>query len=445
MAIRETVKMPPVVLHHRRQVRTFALVWTGLTLLIGAIAFFTIYAATGLVSASSVPRVSPVSITVNDQNAAPVNPGNTDHSTNQGAPVSGDNLAAVAAQGTATSAVPPTNTPKGAAAPAVSGQATQAASGGAAQAGTPTLSAVSDADFDLGIAVQENADKNVFSIWTKQASQELKLNWVKLQIVWRAIEKDKGNIDFGGLDVELPLLNASNTKVLLSITKAPDWARDKGAKIKPDVYDGPPTDPNEFATFLTALLKRYPGMIHAVEVWNEVNLDREWSTAPQSLDPSRYVKLLQIAHDAIKAVDPNVVVITAALSPTGASAGQAYQDDFVYFKRLLDAGMLKYADCVGAHANGYNVPPTQDRTNLVNRPKAVFRGPFDNINHSWYFKETLEGYHKMIAAAGSTTKICLTEFGWASLEGLQGKPRAGFEFAGDNSLQDQANYIDAAI
>ena len=52
------------------------------------------------------------------------------------------------------------------------------------------------------------------------------------------------------------------------------------------------------------ILKRYPNMVHAIEVWNEVNLDREWTTAPQKLDPARYVTLLTVAHDAIKAADP---------------------------------------------------------------------------------------------------------------------------------------------
>ncbi|HLY28505.1 MAG TPA: hypothetical protein VKQ72_19315, partial [Aggregatilineales bacterium] len=224
-------------------------------------------------------------------------------------------------------------------------------------------------------------------------------------------------------------------------------ARDPGAPTnQPGHLDGPPHDPQDLANFITAILKRYPNMIQAVEVWNEPNLDREWSTAPQLLSASRYVTLLKIAHDAIKAVDPNIIVITAALSPTGNSQEPNWTDDFVYFQQLIDAGMLQYADCVGAHSNGYNVPPDQDAVNVVNRPKAIFRGPFDNNRvHSWYFKTTLEGYEKKIQAAGSNVELCVTEFGWGSTEGLTNTPLKGFEFASDNSLADQANFTDAAI
>jgi hypothetical protein len=457
MAGRETVMTPSP--QHRQRVRVFALAWTGLTLFIGAIAFLGIYAATGLLTVNAAPRVSPVAITANDNanNTDSSNPNasntangnNANDSAPAALPANTTNSVAVVAQdATATQGVPPTNTPRSAAPAnnvAATSPATQAPTGNTGNP-TPTLSAVADSTFDLGIAVQDNPDPNVFKIWADQASKDLKLNWVKLQLVWRDVEKDKGNIYFGALDTELPLLQAAHVKVLLSVTKAPAWARDKGAKNVADQYDGPPSDPKEFATFITTVLKKYPGMIHAVEVWNEVNLDREWSTAPQKLDPARYVTLLQTAHDAIKAVDPNILVISAALSPTGSSQGDAYQDDFVYFKKLVDAGMLKYADCVGAHHNGYNVPPDQDATNVVNRPKAIFRGPFDNNRvHSWYFKATIEGYHKMIAAANSTVQICVTEFGWPSLEGLKGQPRPGFEFAQDNSLADQATYIDGAI
>jgi hypothetical protein len=233
---------------------------------------------------------------------------------------------------------------------------------------------------------------------------------------------------------------------MLSIAKAPNWARDKGAITnRPGEYDGPPADPQDLANFITAILKRYPGMIHAIEVWNEINLDREWATAPQRLDPARYVTLLKTARDTIKAIDPNIVVISAALSPTGASSGGQYMDDFAYFNLLVKAGMLQQADCVGAHHNGINVPPDADYNNIPNRPKARFRGPWENPNHSWAFKTTLEGYHKQIAAAGSNLKLCVTEFGWPSTEGLKGQPRQGFEFAGDNTLADQANFTDKAI
>jgi len=428
-------------------VRTFALIWTGLTLLIGAATFVVIYAATGF--NSNTAQAAPAGITVKE-NVIPVNSSaNTSASGNTNNNGDTNTAAMVAAQVTATLVVPTSAAPATNTKPAAAGQAGQAPTvepTTAAPAGpTATNVPVQDKDFDLGIAIQEAFDANAAGIWVDMAGNQLKLNWVKIQLVWRDIEKQKGQIDFGLMDLNIPLYQKANTKIMLSVAKAPDWARDKNAKIVPGSYDGPPTNPQDLADFLSAVLKRYPGMIQAVEVWNEVNLDREWAVYPQKLDPARYVALLKVAHDTIKSIDPNIVVISAALSPTGAGNGIQWQDDFIYFKQLLDAGMLQYADCVGAHHNGINVPPTADFNNVPPRPKAKFRGPCDNPHHSWAFKTTLEGYHNRIVQAGGTTKICVTEFGWPSVEGLNGKPRQGFEFAGDNSLQEQADFTDQAI
>jgi hypothetical protein len=236
---------------------------------------------------------------------------------------------------------------------------------------------------------------------------------------------------------------------MLSIAKAPLWARDPGAKTKPDpngdLHDGPPADPKDYANFITAILKRYPGMVHAIEVFNETNLDREWTTNPPAIDAKRYVTLLQTARDAIKAIDPNVVVISAAPSPTGANIGGRAVDDFLYMDALIKAGLLQYADCVGAHSNGINVPPTADYNNIPTRKGIKYTGPWANPNHSWAFKTTLETYAKKIKAAGSSLKLCVTEFGWPSAEGMDGKIPSGFEFGADNSVADQANFTDQAI
>jgi polysaccharide biosynthesis protein PslG len=114
--------------------------------------------------------------------------------------------------------------------------------------------------------------------------------------------------------------------------------------------------------------------------------------------------------------------------------------------QLIKAGMLQYPDCVGTHHNGLNVPPTADANNIPERkPRAKYRGPWENPNHSWAFKTTLLGYQDMIKKAGSNLKQCVTEFGWPSTQGLKGTVRGGFEYAADNTVADQADFTDQAI
>jgi hypothetical protein len=422
-SIRETVSISALRQRqqmHRRQVRYFAIAWTGITLLLSAATFVAVYAATGALAADPTA--------VGSSFLPPP------------AAESGVLVAQITATPFPTFPLPEQAQPTQEPPPPVIVVATPAVQ--------PTVSPIRDLDFDLGIAVQKNPDPNVYKLWVEMARDQLRLNWVKSQVVWRDTERVKGQIDWSELDASLTLLSEAGAKVLLSITKAPDWARDPGARIVADVHDGPPANPQDFADFLSALLQRHAGKIHAIEVWNEVNIDREWTTNPPAIDARRYVQLLQVAYNTIKSFDPNIIVISAGLAPTGANIPGAVTDDFIYMDQLIAAGMLNFVDCVGAHHNGLNVPPNQDWNNLPERnPPARFRGPWENPHHSWSFKSTLEGYARRIRAAGSDKKLCVTEFGWPSVEDLQGRGqlRDGFGFAADNTLQDQANFTVQAI
>jgi hypothetical protein len=126
------------------------------------------------------------------------------------------------------------------------------------------------------------------------------------------------------------------------------------------------------------------------------------------------------------------------------SDGVRAWDDFTYMDQLIAAGMLNYADCVGAHHNGINVSPNYTWDQTPNDPSAAFRGPFDNPHHSWSFRSTLQTYASKVALAGGDQKLCVTEFGWASAEGLEGAP-AGFDFALDNTLDEQRDFTIDAI
>ncbi len=141
---------------------------------------------------------------------------------------------------------------------------------------------------------------------------------------------------------------------MLSVVTAPDWAREPGNQRLDEV--GPPADPQTYANFLITMLYRYPGQIHAIEVWNEMNIDREWASI-YGLNAQNYVNLLRAAYTAIKSVDPGIIVISGALSPTGVNDGVGAYDDFVYMDMLIQAGLLDTIDCVGAHHNGYNIGP----------------------------------------------------------------------------------------
>jgi hypothetical protein len=455
----------------RRGVRGFALAWTAITLLTGAATFVAIYTATGAVASSTSNNtgraLTPAALAVVPVNTAQsATQSVTDVPTlgaiasNTPLPTLADTVVAAAPQDTSVTAAQPASAPQAVALQVtvtpIPGAATVAPAAPVAVTATPVVAAVStipaiqDTAFNLGIQVQDNADPKTYDLWMQMVGPQLKLGWLKSQVRWADLEKTKGQIDFGTLDVILPLAAQYHTKVMLSVVTAPAWAREKGADL---TKNGPPADPQDYVNFVTAIVKRYPGKVHALEIWNEQNLDREWASI-KGLQASQYVALLGATYKAVKAIDPNIVVISGALSPTSTSNPPKWYDDYVYLDLLIKAGMLNTVDCVGAHHNGINLPPDVDWQQAPLSPKgqrSKFRGPYDNPHHEWSFKSTLEEYHRQIVAAKGTQSLCVTEFGWASMEGIktadgkQAPSPVGFEFAADNTLADQAQYIDTAI
>ncbi len=306
----------------------------------------------------------------------------------------------------------------------------------------PTPFAVDLMRYQVGIQVEQSPDFNYENQdnYYRSVTADLGLRWIKQQVRWEAMETQPGEIDWSVLDFIMPSVQRFDVKLLLSVVTAPDWAREPGVLLS---REGPPADPQTYANFVAAIVKRYPGRVHAIEVWNEQNIDREW-TSILGLSAANYVELLHTTYDVIKAIDPGIIIISGGLAPTGINDGVSAAADFAYLQQLIDEGLLDWADCIGAHHNGYNIGPDHRYDQIPDDADAVFRGPFENPHPSWSFRSTLEGYANIIRLAGKTTKLCVTEFGWASAEDLDGA-RPGFEFALDNTLAEQAEWTPQAL
>ena len=286
---------------------------------------------------------------------------------------------------------------------------------------------------DYGIQVDALTDGDHARLFG--AVRELGFRWIKQQVEWFRFEPSKGQYNWGPLDRIVESANAHGLHILFSVVKAPKWARPAHTDFS---VHGPPANPQDFADFLGAMAARYKGRVRAYEVWNEQNLWYEWGHEP--LDAARYVQLLAASYRAIKAADPGAIVVAGALTPTGVNDGVIAIDDVVYLEQMYQAGLKNYCDAIGAHPSGYNMPP--DALPGYNDPTAGFRGPFDNPHHSWSFRATMESYRNVMVRYGDGRKqIWPTEFGWASVEGLGVAPARGYEYAADNTEQEQAQFL----
>lgn len=450
----------------KRQVRGFVLTWSVLTLMVAGLTFFGIYLTYSPTTAGAddfgsaafptatsplvVAQASPLA-TIAPTDAPTEEPTQAPTSAPTEAESATDLPAASSTPETATEVAMDVNTE-------ATGEATENAVVVAQVAETPTVetaaveaamaqpSPLDSRVFELGIQVQipPGGNRDEMDSWLSDVKNRLAMDWIKIQVRWEDIETERGVYDFDRLQMALRRASNQGVKVMLSVVTTPEWAREEGVDIE---RHGPPADYQDYVNFVVELMNRFSGRFHAIEVWNEQNLDREW-TSLRGLRADDYVELLRQTHQAIKQIDPDMMVISGALSTTGGCTNAQGQicaiDDFSYFDAMLAAGMLDYTDCVGAHHNGYNLNPLERWDEAVNDPTATFRGPFDNPHHSWSFRSTLEYYATRVQAAGGDQQLCVTEFGWASGEDLEGVP-AGWDYAVDNTLEEQRQWTIDAI
>ncbi|NLX43948.1 MAG: hypothetical protein GXY79_10775, partial [Chloroflexi bacterium] len=72
--------------------------------------------------------------------------------------------------------------------------------------------------------------------------QGMGFNWIKQQVEWKLVEPSKGDYQWGDLDRIVGGANAAGLNVLLSVVKAPAWARGGGADMS---VEGPPANPQD--------------------------------------------------------------------------------------------------------------------------------------------------------------------------------------------------------
>ena len=109
-----------------------------------------------------------------------------------------------------------------------------------------------------------------------------------------------------------------------------------------------------------AVAADYRDCIDAYEIGNEPNLAWEWGLG--NPDPAAVVELLRIAYTYIKAADPEAIVVSPAMSPTGSVPPEVQNvwDDRRFLRAMYEAGAKPYFDVLGSHPFGFKYPPETD-------------------------------------------------------------------------------------
>lgn len=253
------------------------------------------------------------------------------------------------------------------------------------------------------------------------------VGWLKIQINWAFIQPggptDTAQLQLLERQVEAAARPGFN--LLLSIAKAPAWARSS------TVEDGPPDNPQVLADFIALLLStKIRDAADAIEIWNEPNLIREWQgTLP--FNGSGYMALFRPSYETIRAASASMVIVTAGLAPVGPNVSGA-RDDRAYLREMYAAGLAGYQDVVvGIHPYGWG-----------NAPDARCCNPVDgrgwDEDPRFFFLDTIEDYRDIMLANRHDVQLWVTEFGWATWEGIPSTPPEPWMTY--NTAQSQAAY-----
>ena len=211
--------------------------------------------------------------------------------------------------------------------------------------------------------------------------------WVRAFLGWSAVEPERGVIDDAALDPyrrAAAELSAAGVHVIWVVLGAPAWASQTG------VAGGPPARPGDFALFLHTVAKAMAGTVGAYEIWNEPDEDVFWQAAP---DAAQYASLLRVVYPAVKAADPNTVVLFGGLT------GNNYR----FLRDAYRAGAGPYFDAVAVHTD----IPCELRA-----PRLFVRDVGGQISR-WSFL----GYrtvHATMLAHHDHRPIWMTELGWSA-------------------------------
>ena len=200
----------------------------------------------------------------------------------------------------------------------------------------------------------------------KEILQQAGITWVKIQ---HAYEPGGSGFDPAAT---IDAAQLAGFRVMLSISGPPH-----------------PTeiDFSDFQRFLRQAASIRPD---AIEIWEDMNLERSWPAGQISAD--NYVEnMLAPAYETIKGIDSNIMVVSGGLAPTGAFGGCSPDgcDDGAYIQTMAAAGADNFMDCAGVHFTAGATPPV-----------ATSGHPFDggDGHYSWYYSSMAELYGRTFSS-----------------------------------------------
>lgn len=240
---------------------------------------------------------------------------------------------------------------------------------------------------------------------TVAAMSDAGARWARLNVSWAAIEPAADDLydpaSLADLDYAVAKVRGAGIAVVMPVADSvPFWASGDPAKVS-DLQGKHwnkryrPSNMNDYADFFAFVAGRYaPAGVHVYEVWNEPNLSQFW---PSGVSAAEYKVMLQAAHGAIKAADPQATVLLGGLS----------QHDRDFLAQLYAEGARPFFDAVGDHTYPWGDPANCWNDGSGRRSRDTLCG--------------IEELRKVMEANGDSGKqVWITEMGWTTYSGSGG-------------------------
>jgi WD40 repeat protein len=243
---------------------------------------------------------------------------------------------------------------------------------------TPWPTPPGDSSFSHGV--------NIADLGKAYLVRDMGFGWAKGYVNWETVEPEPGEYRWVDPDNIVTAFEGYGVQILMRVHGTPAWAKPRGTFLS-----HPPDDVADFACFMEALAARYKGQVAAYEIWNEPNLNYEWGYLEP--DPAGYTALLKAAYQAVKAVDPDALVVSGGLATTGEGSPTA-MGDLTFLRGMYDAGARGYFDALGSHPYPFGHDPDYEDPWGLSLSRVV------------------QQREVMVANGDAETPVWITEVGW---------------------------------
>ena len=182
-----------------------------------------------------------------------------------------------------------------------------------------------------------NPSRRAFAEWQARRLDEARVSQIRETFVWNRVEPRKGSFEWAKFDQAVEIADAHGIEVLGVLAFSADWASSAPSDVTGrtrSLYA--PTNPNDFADYVTAVVRRYGDRIDEWEIWNEPNHPLFWYPHP---NPEAYAVLLHVAAQVIRREDPGAKIVLGGIVGT----------DVPYLDRLRAAGAWTDFDVLAIH------------------------------------------------------------------------------------------------